>query len=89
MDGSAHLHSRDPQDAGKQLLTLLQKPFSEQVWLAVNPHTLRSSNNPPACGCLAVLCFGHFTSNHHRHCHRVLDLATISPSYLRPKVKTR
>jgi hypothetical protein len=32
MDGSAHLHGRDPQDAGKQLLDLLQKPFSEQVW---------------------------------------------------------
>ncbi|KAL4732262.1 hypothetical protein ACLX1H_001272 [Fusarium chlamydosporum] len=34
MDGSAHLYGREPEDAGHQLLDLLQQPFSQQLQAA-------------------------------------------------------
>jgi hypothetical protein len=37
MDGSARLHGRQEEDAGHQLLDLLQEPFSEQVRFTALP----------------------------------------------------
>lgn len=89
MDGSARLHGRQ-EDAGHQLLDLLQEPFSAQVRLTTYQHEFRTllTLRFLASSCLAILSFGYLDSHHTRYRHHIFDLATLPPGHLRPQVET-